>query len=77
MSYGTGGMVLGFAFEHDSGTEDPEEVLPIPVAACNGVDGVDDEPAGLVVELLDWPSLVCEQWVEKYNVFRGRRAPYR
>ena len=70
-------MLLGSAFEHDSGTEDPEEVLPIPVAACNGVDGVDDEPAGLVVELLDWPGLVCEPQVEKYNVFRGRRASYR
>ncbi len=70
-------MLLGSAFEHDSGTEDPGEVLPMPVAACNGVDGVDDEPAGLVVELLDRPGLVCEPQVEKYNVFRGRRASYR
>ena len=67
-------MLLGFAFEHDSGTEDPEEVLPMPVAACNGVDGADDELAGLVVGLPDWLGLVCEQWVEKYNVFRGKGA---
>ena len=67
----TGGLLARpAAFERDSGVDELEEALLVPVVLCVGVNGVGDEPTSLVVvELLGRPGLVCEQWVEISNVF--------
>ena len=50
------------AFERDSGVDELEEALLVPVVLCVGANGVGDEPTSLVVvELLGRPGLVCEQ----------------
>ena len=50
------------AFERDSGVNELEEALLVPVILCVGVNGAGDEPTSLVVvELLGRPGLVCEQ----------------
>ena len=63
-------LVRPAAFERDSGVDELDEALLVPVRPCVGVNGAGDEPTSLVVvELLGRPGLVCEQWVEISNVF--------